>query len=398
MYTGIYIQAWSIAPLIFYFIHIILFYPGWVFVYDQWPDSRVYKNQFDLYGHLLFWLTSFLVVCAATLPIVFVKQGKALFFPYLINLILSKRVHKDHDIEEKLKIDIVQLGKGLDSDSDDESVRMSQGTVQKIKGDNVTHEQFNPGSVRSEHSAIESKSEIGRLGNDDDLSSISNDNFSRNANFLAAQSESDARSSASAMSGVEKGSYPNSASRLVRSLKRTRDSTSPTFERFSGNIQEFKVKTLSKNSSEKSFRQKGRRYKNKGANKKNHHKSIDGPKFYPHLSSIGGDTIHEKSIEEDNEEPSSLSRDDDVREESKEEASSSYSSSAPSELFQKARVHKGDTSPDISETLHELPRIKRGNQTKSLAIIIQNKSHTLDPSSLEKHSRSEFDSDEDSDR
>lgn len=311
---------------------------------------------------------------------------------------MGKRVHKDHDIEEKLKIDIVQLGKELDSDSD-ESVRMSQGTVQKIKGcDNVTHEQFNPGSARSEQSVIESKSEIGKVGDADEISSISNDGYSRNANFLLPQSESDARSSTSAISGVEKGSYPNSASRLVKSLKRTKDSASPTFERFSGNIQEFKVKTLPKNNSEKSFRQKGRRYKNKGVQKKNQHRSIEGPKFYPHMSSMGGDTIQEKSIEEDNEEPSSLSQDDDVREESKDESSSNNSSSAPSELFKKARFNKGDTSPDISETLNELPRIKRGNQAKSLAIIIQNKSHTLDPSSLEKHSRSELDSDEDSDR
>jgi L-asparagine transporter-like permease len=56
LFLAMYIQAYSIAPVIFYFIHIILFYPGWMFVYNEWKDSAIYKNQLDFYSYGLFWL------------------------------------------------------------------------------------------------------------------------------------------------------------------------------------------------------------------------------------------------------------------------------------------------------------------------------------------------------
>ena len=58
------------------------------------------------------------------MPIYFIKQGKAIFYPNLVNLVIGNKIKNIDDIEEKLKIDIVKLEQDLESDSD-ESVKMA---------------------------------------------------------------------------------------------------------------------------------------------------------------------------------------------------------------------------------------------------------------------------------
>jgi hypothetical protein len=55
--AGMYIGSWNVMWIIVYIIHIILFYPGWVFIYNEWPYSHIYKNQLDFYSYTLFFFT-----------------------------------------------------------------------------------------------------------------------------------------------------------------------------------------------------------------------------------------------------------------------------------------------------------------------------------------------------
>ena len=114
------IQAWTWVAVFFNVLHVVLFYPCWVFLYNEWPFSNIYKNELDFYSYGLFWLTSLLVICLVMLPISFVKQWKSLFYPKLIDLVLGNRIAESEDVEEKLRIDMVKM-----NDDSTESITQS---------------------------------------------------------------------------------------------------------------------------------------------------------------------------------------------------------------------------------------------------------------------------------
>ena len=117
-FSLLYIQKYDYAIAFIIFLHITFFYPFFVLTYNEYKDSFIYKNQLDFYSHPTFWITTLAIVGFTVPPVLFIKHGKQLFYPSLANLVLSKRIEKDLDIEEKLKIDIVKLEKDLDSSSD----------------------------------------------------------------------------------------------------------------------------------------------------------------------------------------------------------------------------------------------------------------------------------------
>ena len=43
------------------------------------------------------------------LPISFIKQGRSLFYPKLIDLVLGNRIEENEEIEEKLRIDLIKI-------------------------------------------------------------------------------------------------------------------------------------------------------------------------------------------------------------------------------------------------------------------------------------------------
>lgn len=291
-WVGMYIQTWNRLAILLYVIHIIVFYPGWVFIYNEWPNSYIYKNQLDFYSYGLFYLVCLVIVMIAVLPFAFVKQARSLFFPSLLDLVLRNKINKQANIEEKLKIDIVQLGKDLDSDSD-ESVRMSNATHVKMIGNAMTNEPLQPHTFRSSQSEYGSKSDIGHIG-DEDMSSIVESMPQESDNDVRSMSDSGARSLKNFKSKV--GNM-----RLVQSLKRGKDSKSPSIQKFSGNIKEFSIKEGSvKSESSVSSHHKSKKYKKGKFHRMNRNKSIESVKFYPHLASVNEDnTIQEKADEED---------------------------------------------------------------------------------------------------
>jgi magnesium-transporting ATPase (P-type) len=342
-FMGIYIQAWSIGPLLFYFIHIILFYPGWMFLYNEWKDSHVYKNQLDFYSYGLFWITWFWISVAAVIPIAFIKQFQTIYFPRLIDLVLDKRIDNIANIQEKLQIDIVKLDKDLNSDSDDETIRIDQGAAQMVRTSNpVTHEGLNPQSIGSERSNLGSKSDIDRLEDEREISSIGDSGY--------FQSESEVKSSSASAIGMigNRKSSSHKNERMISSLKRSRDGASPTFEKFTGNIREFKMSAKSENSSTSSLYAEKRHFSKRSLHKNAHANSKRNIKFHPHVSSInGGDTIHEKSEED----KASYSNTEKREEEEKYAESSDYSSRNYSESR-----HKEDSLgfSHSSYDLHEI--------------------------------------------
>ena len=116
------IQAWNYVTLIFFAIHLLLFYPGWVFLYNEWPLSNIYKNELEFYNYGLFWLTDLLIIWAIIMPIVFFKRFKSLFFPSLTDLVISNRLSENQEIEEMLKIDQINI-ENEDSDGEQELLK-----------------------------------------------------------------------------------------------------------------------------------------------------------------------------------------------------------------------------------------------------------------------------------
>ena len=111
----IYMQKYDCVSGFLLFLHVMLFYPFFVLAYNEYKDSFIYQNELDFYSHPTFWITTMAIIGFTIPPVLFLKHGKQLFYPSLVNLVLSKRIEKDFDIEEKLKIDIVKLEKDLDS-------------------------------------------------------------------------------------------------------------------------------------------------------------------------------------------------------------------------------------------------------------------------------------------
>lgn len=71
--------------------------------------------NYELYTNPQFWLVLILIVGLTIPPVLFIKHGRQIFYPRLINLVMSQQIDQTIDIEDKLKIDIVKLGKDLDS-------------------------------------------------------------------------------------------------------------------------------------------------------------------------------------------------------------------------------------------------------------------------------------------
>ena len=185
-YVGLMVGSWNNGFVLIYIIHILIFYPIWVFAYNEWPQSYIYKIQFDFYSHLHFWTISFVISMFAILPVIFVKQGKSIFFPKLIDLIRGNKIGKEFDIKEKLKIDIVKLEKELDSDNEDEdgSVRMSQGVANNVKTSNPgTSENLGkPGTTgRSEFMSLNYELDEGKFNYPSEISSYGKDSVINNS-------------------------------------------------------------------------------------------------------------------------------------------------------------------------------------------------------------------------
>jgi hypothetical protein len=251
----------------------------------------------------------------AILPIIIMKQAKSMFFPNLIDLVRRNKFDKNMDIEEKLRIDMVKLAKDLDSDDDDMSVRMSQGTAHRVKiSQPATHETFNFKNATSEQSELQSLSEDDHALYRDDTSSLVNGTSGINATSGIGESEED--------SGVS-----NSIA-MSRSQGNFKTTKSPTFERFSGNIEEFKVKSEAMTGSI------GRKMNVKKAMTMKRGKKMYGKrKFRPHMKSVKDNTIQEDNNEdndEDNEEGSSFS-DVNRKEEDKSEYDDNNTEETPSE-------------------------------------------------------------------
>ena len=250
-----YIQAWSWATLIFYFVHIIMFYPGWVFIYNEYPLSDVYKNELDFYSYSIFWLVLLFNVWLIMMPIALFKKSKVLFFPSLSNLILSNKISKDVDIEEKLRIDIVKLEKDLDSDSD-ESIKMQTeiGSQRKTNGNPSTTNNMN--EHYGDQDPVDSRSQT---GNGELVDSQSEESKESTLNSWSADSKSISEAHSSLSGNHQTLAFPK-ASRTYQTIKSLRRSNSktPHFERFTENIQEFKnVKAaFPNNRSQKRFKSK----------------------------------------------------------------------------------------------------------------------------------------------
>ncbi|CAI2358915.1 unnamed protein product [Moneuplotes crassus] len=303
--VGLLVGAWHWVLIFILAVHIVLFYPGWVFIYNEFPDSYIRWNQLEFYNHLNFWLVGLVIACAAIIPIAFIKQGKSMFFPRLIDLIMRKKIGKNIDIENKLKIDIVKIDKELDSEfDDDQSVRMSQDLANHVFTSNhATVEKMNKVCLSSMNSDIESIND-GRLG-DDDINSVGGGSMDKSHNH--------AKSSSSLVKSQSMNySHNNRMSRSGR--KDPLSNASPTFEKFGGSMLEVRPNN-SRNSDASSSSSKNKKI-SRGAFK--HRKNTEN-KFHPKLSSVGPKIIDEKFEEEDKEESSINSR----QEESKYEESSS---------------------------------------------------------------------------
>lgn len=228
-----------------------------------------------------------------------VKQTKSIFFPNLIDLVRVNKFDKTIDIEDKLRIDMVKLAKDLDSDEDDQSVRMSQGTAHRVKISHpASHETFVLKNANSEQSELQSMNDDDSGLERDDISSIA-------AASVINDSEDESKTSNSISISKSQGSFKKGGNRFNNSFqKNMKSSTSKTqkFEKFSGNIQEIKVstETTSGSGSRKMYNMK--RSRTKRGKKIN-----ENLKFHPHKSSVRDETIHEKS-DEDNEEASNHSR------------------------------------------------------------------------------------------
>ena len=343
-----------------------MFYPGWVFVYNEWPQSAIYQNQLDFYSHTHFWLISFGASFIAILPVIIMKQSKSMFFPKLIDLVQGEKIHKDINIEEKLKIDFVKLEKDLDSEiGDDDSIRMSHGAVNNVKvsnpGTNIAAEASN--SMRDEYDSY-----------NEDEESLAESGMHK--------SEHQAKSSGNLLNPHHRTLEHDK--RYTRSLQKNNSNQSPKFDRFTENMVEVRTNNsnISRSSRNKNGRKTGKK-KLKFGTKKN----SNIHKFYPQMSSVGGDTIHEKSMEEDNEESSNYSKDikkyeeskgefdspseEDMEEEEAEESSSSPTSKNRSEL------HSLEAS-SMTDRAHKLAK-----KQKTLALLENNSEQNNNPSIIE---------------
>ena len=290
--VSIYIQAWSCATLVFYFVHIILFYPGWVFIYNEYPLSDVYKSELDFYSYGLFWLVLLFNVWLIIMPIALVKKIKALFFPSLSDLVLSNKISKEIDIEDKLRIDIVKLEKDLDSDSD-ESIKLPSEIVTQRKDKGNTSEKNHINSPAEDEESIDSRNQSennpysSQFGRTIGLSGS-------NWDSIDSKSISDVQSSASSNNWILLHPKASRSHHSIKSLRRS-NSKAPHFERFTENIQEFKnVKVSMPNSrSQKRFKKKVEKLKKKN------HDSNKKLKFHPQFSSVEDNTIQERDEEED---------------------------------------------------------------------------------------------------
>ncbi|CAI2358814.1 unnamed protein product [Moneuplotes crassus] len=294
-FIAIYIGAWNWIVVFVFALHIVIFYPGWAFAYNELPGTHITGNQLEFYNHLNFWLIVFVIAVCAILPIAFIKQGKSMFFPRLIDLIMRKKIHKEIDIENKLKIDIVKLEKELDSENDDDqSVRMSQGLANQVRtSHHGTIENINKGGLSSAQSEIDSINDS-KFGDDDFGSAAGASGMNRSHHHVKSTSS------------LAKSQSVNSTKkyRLAQSVRKDHANASPTFQKFSGNMLELRA-NASRNSDTSSQSRKKMRKSNRGAfgnRKKTDHQ------FHPQLSSVGGHTIQEKSDEEDKEESSLNSR------------------------------------------------------------------------------------------
>jgi len=108
--------------------------------------------------------------------------------------------------------------------------------------------------------------------------------------------------------------------RYARSVQKENPNQLAHFDKFSDNILE--VKNNNSRYSKSSRRKKGGKIKKKHLNFGRRTTSKEG--LYPNNSSVGGDTIHEKSVEEDRDESSSYSQ---VIKERNEESKSEIESS-----------------------------------------------------------------------
>ena len=234
--VSLYIQAWSWATFVFYSIHIVLFYPGWMYIYNEWPQSNVYKSQFDFYSYGLFWLVVLFWWVLIIMPIYFIKQGKAIFYPNLVNLVIGNKIKNIDDIEEKLKIDIVKLEQDLESDSD-ESVKMATDLAdQKPRLSSNNLKTLNWSSNNYEKTKLPIRTVNSENINENSIDS--KENLS-NRNSLNSR-----KTNEEFHSNTENSLNINSRSlRSNLTLTNARKSTwkSPSFEKFTDSIKEYKI-------------------------------------------------------------------------------------------------------------------------------------------------------------
>lgn len=151
----------------------------------------------------------------------------------------------------------------------------------------------------SEPSNLECKSEIGQVEYEEDES--------QRRSLRRSISDMSASSASKSQTKSLKMSYSRSSeSSAFKSIKRSNDARSPSFEKgFFSNFEEIKKTNLAdRYSSSAGFKGKTKK-RTKTTEKRPTGKTIAIKKkrndigFYPHLSSVGGDTIQEKSDEED---------------------------------------------------------------------------------------------------
>jgi hypothetical protein len=376
-------------------LHVILFYPAFVMTYNEYENSDVYKNQFDFYSHPTFWFSTLLIV-GTTVPVaLFFKHGRQIFYPNLIDLVMSKRISKTLDIQKKLEIDIVELGKGLESDSDDESLNnrapeeipISKQVASLTRNNTAmaSTEPFNH-NQSSDNSRFECKSEIGQVEYED--------NKSQKSSLRKSFSEISASSNSKNQS-LKKSYSKSSESSVFRSMKRSNDSRSPAFEKgFSDNYEEVKKANLmNRYSSSAGFKKSSRKRTNNktksAGKKKNLSANKNDIKFYPHRSTVGGDTIQEKSDEEDiDESPPKARR---HNESSNFEESKSFADDSHTSKVFKAREHtiSFDTSNEDYNSLPHFNPTKSGGNNR---LVTNGNDTTVLPTTLDHLAISEKDS------
>lgn len=304
------------------FLHVTLFYPGWVLLYNEWPDSHIYQSHLDFYSDPIFWLCCFLIISACILPVVFMKNFKVLFYPKLVDLVLGKKLGKKLDIEEKFKIDMIKLG---DEDEQEEEEKKSSDDAFPSQGSNAenlddrntlktghaisTHENYgkfqNPGAP-SEKSMMDCESEIGKVEYEEENNSSQVDIYGNPMMLKSSKGFHSSSPTTNTSSLLKKNYNSGSGSKLISNLGEMKQTRSPAVDRYKGKVREFAL-----NSGPESARPPRSHLKSNSSKKFRTVDSGGDLKFYPGRHSIPDrDTIHEHSEEDKFDIPSDSQRDD----------------------------------------------------------------------------------------